>query len=289
MTPETSTEPLEYEPCPVEEHVGGFEVVLEDEYTSVGGKVFDAVDPLTAVIEVAAEAECRVVREPQFNCEPECGPTEVCGADSTCVLPPMGRDVGTVTVQGLVRPVQMTPGTNTKNYSAAPALPHPGFETGANITLSATGGDYEPFTLRGWGVSLFALTNDDLLVEPGVARSLTWDVPAESGPTRVLVTLEINVHGATKAWIECDVPDTGSAEIPASLIDTLFGYGLTGNPTLTATRRTASSASIEPGCVELLVFSGVAPDVTIPGLISCNSATPCPEGLTCVTPEQFCE
>jgi hypothetical protein len=189
---------------------------------------------------------------------------------------PEGRDLGTVSVQGLSRAVSMTPNTNTKNYSAAPPVPHPGFEPGANITLSTTGGEYEPVTLRGWGVSLFELT-EPVRVDPGMPTALRWTAPADPGPARVTVNLNINLHGSNKAWIDCDLPDTGAFDIPATLIDALIAQGLTGNPTIIVMRRTASSVQIAPGCVEFLVRSEISTPVTVPGIISCNDAMPCPE------------
>jgi hypothetical protein len=208
-----------------------------------------------------------------------------------CTPLPAARDLGTVTVHGLVMPVQMTPNARTKSYSnpTTPRLPHPGFESGADLRITTGGGDYEPFELRGWGISPLSVTTDPIIVAPGMATSISWEVPPEAGPAHVLMDLVINKHGSSEARIECDFPDTGSAQIPAALIDALFEKGLSGFPTLTLTRRTATSEIIEPGCVELLVTSGFSTGVEVPGLTSCDDANPCPTGQTCVPVMLVCE
>ncbi len=279
-----------YEPCPVEEDLGDFTIGLAADYTSVSGKIEGAVDPITLTVELAREGSCRLVKPPAFNCDPPCASSEWCGADTVCATKPDALDLGTVSVQGLSAPASMTPNPNTKGYSLAPALPHPGFEPGANILLTTTGGEFEPITLRGWGISLFELTLQ-ARVDPGMATALSWAAPSDPGPAHVVVTLNINLHGSNKAWIECDFPDTGSAEIPATLIDGLIAQGVTGNPTLSVERRTASSTDIGPGCVEFLVQSLVETSVEVAGLTSCNESAGvfCPDGMTCRALEMFCE
>lgn len=286
---EVTGEPLStYEPCAVEEDLGDFSVELADDFTSVSGKIEGAVDPVTLTVELAREGSCRLVTPPGFNCDPPCASSQWCGADMICATKPEARDLGTVSVQGLSAPASMTPNPNTKGYSLAPPLPHPGYEPGANILLTTTGGEFEPITLRGWGVSLFELT-EQARVDPGTATALRWAAPSDPGPARVTVSLNINLHGSNKAWIECDFPDTGSAEIPATLIDGLIAQGVTGNPTLSVARRTASSASIEPGCVEFVVQSLIETPVAVAGLTSCEDSSECPDGMTCRTVEMFCE
>lgn len=288
---EVTGEPLStYEPCPVEEDLGAFSIELAEDYTSVSGKIEGAVDPVTLTVELAREGSCRLVTPPRFNCDPPCAPSQWCGGDSICATKPEALDLGTVTVQGLSAPASMTPNPNTNGYSLAPPLPHPGFEPGANIVLTTSGGEFEPITLRGWGVSLFGLT-EQARVDPGMATALSWAAPSDPGPARVAVTLNINLHGSNKAWIECDFPDTGAAEIPATLIDGLIAQGVTGNPTLSVVRQSASSIGIEPGCVALLVQSLIDTPVEVAGLISCNESAGifCPDGMTCRPLEMFCE
>lgn len=277
-----------YEPCPVEEDLGDFIIELATDYTSVSGKIEGAVDPETLTVELAREGSCRLVTPPGFNCDPPCAPSQWCGADLACATKPKALDLGTVTVQGLSARASMTPNPNTNGYSLAPPLPHPGYEPGANILLTTTGGEVEPITLQGWGVSLFELSQQ-ARVDPGMATALSWAAPSDPGPAHVAVSLNINLHGSNKAWIECDFPDTGTAEIPATLIDGLIAQGVTGNPTLSVARRTASSTGIEPGCVEFIVHSPIATPVEVAGLTSCVNTSECPDGMTCRAVEMFCE
>jgi hypothetical protein len=118
---------------------------------------------------------------------------------------------------------------------------------------------------------------------------LGWEEPSAPAPARVYVELNINFHGSNGAKIECDFPDTGAAEIPATLVDDLFEQGLSGNPTLTAMRRSATSAEIEPGCVDMLVYSAVSTPVEVEGIVSCRTSSDCPPPQQCIPVELFCE
>jgi hypothetical protein len=279
---------IPYAPCSAETSVGGFELVLDPEYTSLEGKVFDAIDPRLVEAEIATEGTCRLVTPPSLLCDPGCSPsTEVCAPGNQCVPVPAGRSVGTVTVSGLATPVEMNPNGATANYRAT-GLTHPGFAPGADVRLSAAGGDYSAFELRGWGIGLLEVTSE-ITVTEGQPTVIQWTPPASPSPAHVVVSLDVNNHGSTEASIQCDFEDTGQGEIPASLIDALIAQGTSGFPSVTLTRRTASSASIEPGCVQLDVMSTLDLDVNLTGLTSCDTDAECPEGLTCKPIERFCE
>jgi hypothetical protein len=286
---EVTGEPLStYEPCAVEQDLGGFSIRFAEDFTSVGGNIEDRVNPGALTTELARDGACRLVSPQRFNCDPPCDTaTQQCSIGDACVPPPQRIDLGTISVTGLSAPASMTPSA-LKNYSLVPPVPHPGYEPGASITLTTAGGELDPITLQGWGVSLFELSEVPR-VDPGMATALRWMAPADPGPAQVTVRLEINLHGSNKGSIECDFPDTGAAEIPATLIDGLIARGVTGFPTITVTRRSASSTQIEPGCVEFLVYSELATPVEVAGLTSCNEGTPCPDGRMCRALEMFCE
>jgi len=297
---DTSSHPLDgipahelpYEPCTADQRVGEFTIQLAERYTSVDGQVYDGVVPKDVPTLLAAEGECRLLSSPASQCNPACLPSsEVCGADNTCLPRPVARDLGTVTVRGLLAPVQMRPNDVTKGYSipATPRLPQPGFQPGADLRLSSSGGEYAPIQLRGWGVSLLVGVNNPVLVRAGQPVLVTWQAPEVSGPARVHLNLNVNHHGSNSEWIECDVVDAGSAMIPAGLVDALLARGQSGFPTLTATRRTASSVLIEPGCVELLVSSEVTSDVSLDNFTSCSDASDCAPGQSCRPSELYCE
>lgn len=283
---------LPYAPCSSETDVGGFIIELGADFTSVGGRVFDRVNPGLVPTTLMSEGDCRLVTLPNLLCDPACpASAQTCGPGNQCVPLPVGRSVGDVTVSGLVRDVEMTANANTGSYRATPPLPHPGFTTGADLRVSASGGDYAPFELRGWGIEPFQFTGETVDVSGGAPAALSWAPPTQAGPARVRAVLDINNHGSSSNAIECDFPDTGSAEIPAALIDALIGLGSSGFPTLGITRRTATSTSIEPGCVQLVVTTDIlySLDVSLEGLVSCNDDSMCPDGQTCKPVERFCE
>ena len=284
---------LPYAPCPGDTEVGGFVIELGDGFTSVDGRVFDGVTPSLVPSELMREGDCRLVTLPNLLCDPGCAAsTETCGLDNQCVPVPVAHSVGDVTVSGLARAVEMTANANTGSYRPAPpALPHPGFTAGADLRLSASGGDYAAFELRGWGIEPFQFTGETVDVSGSTPANLSWAPPTQAGPARVRAVLDINNHGSSSNAIECDFPDTGSAQIPASLIDALIDLGASGFPTLGITRRTATSTTIEPGCVQLVVSSDLqfSIDVNLAGLTSCDDDSMCPEGQTCKPLERFCE
>jgi hypothetical protein len=188
----------------------------------------------------------------------------------------------------LVVPVEMTANPVTGSYRPrGTALPHPGFEPGADLRLLASGGDVAAFELRGWGLSPLQRVTSPIEVDAGTPTRLEW--APQGGPTHLLARLHINNHGSSIAWIECDLPDTGAATIPATLIDALLALGRSGFPTIELTRRTATSTDTALGCVQMLVTSEVSAGVSVAGLTSCNDSSMCPPGQTCRALERFCE
>lgn len=283
---------LPYAPCAAEDMVGRFVIELAADYTRVGGNVSDGVLPTRVPAELARDGECRLVEVVPSTCTPACAAgTETCGASQACVPLPQPRDVGLVGVAGLAVPLTMHPNAVTRAYSnpGQPALPHPGFAPGADLRLATSGGDYAPFSLRGYGVSALSLALGPIQVVAGAPVMLSWSAPEVVGPARVHIALNVNHHGSSNAWVECDFADTGSAQIPAGLVDALIAKGRSGFPTLTATRRSATSVGIEPGCVELLVVSEVASSIEVDGIVSCNTSMACPLGQSCLPVERFCQ
>jgi hypothetical protein len=282
---------LPYTPCTPETGVGEFSIELGPDFTSAQGKVLDGVMPNLIPTPLASESECRLLTLPRHLCDPACPvATQTCGAGNRCVDLPAPRSVGKVTLSGLVVPVEMTPNAITGNYRpASPRLPHPGYTPGARLGLHASGGDYAAFELEGWGVSGLELLTSPVRVEPGTATALAWKAPERAGPARVQISLHLDNHGSSNAAIECDVADDGAAEIPAALVDALLALGRSGYPTVTLTRRTATSTGMDLGCVQLLVTSSASAGVSVSGLISCNDTSMCPSGQTCRPLERFCE
>lgn len=279
---ETDTGSLEgYSPCAADERLGGFDIVLTETYTGVQGSVLDGVLP-TDVPEVSAEeGDCRLLEDRSFFCDPSCDSDETCAEGNTCIPYPRRQDVGTVEIDGLEAEVVMTPTDPGNTYTNPEPLPHPGFVEGAEIALDASGGDLEPFLLRGVGVGALSSEMVEVPVAEEQATALSWDPPASSGPARVHILLNISHHGGTPGWVECDVDDDGEFAIPAALVTELLNLGASGFPTLQLTRRSVDSAALELGCVELEVSSSLELPVIIDGLISCVGDEDCPDGQTC--------
>ena len=282
-----AADPLEYRPCGEAERVGGFILVAAAEVeadppipakTELRGEILDGVQPANLWDELAAADGCRVVVGPQHVCDPQCASEQTCGPDG-CIATPRTRSVGTVVLDGLPEPVTMMP-SSVRRYSPTSVLPYPPFEPGTAIALQAEGGDYDAFALRGRGVTLLQVDDQEITVATGEPVTLRW-TPGDEAAAKVFVELDIAHHGGIAARIECDVEDDGELVIPAELVTRLVERGTAGFPTVTLTRRTVDSTEIEPGCVDLEVGSQVIRAVTVPGVTSCSNTHPCPDGQTC--------
>lgn len=272
---------LDYAPCDIADRVGGFKVILDEEFTGIEGRVNDGVVPSNVPEVVSTQGDCSLLRGRNLFCEPACGSQETCDDDGGCIPYPQGRNVGDVAVTGLKAELSMSPSASSKSYTNPPMFPHPGYDEGDIFTLTAAGGDYEAFTLTTWGVAMFEPGSSEVPVEADSPIDLEWTPPTSDGPAKVHVEVNINNHGVTSAWIACDVADTGSASVPASLVTQLVDLGFSGYPTVLVRRQSAASTDIEPGCVDFLASSEVTLDATVPGLVSCSQNEDCPPDQNC--------
>jgi hypothetical protein len=281
----TSGEPseLEYEPCAVGTRAGRFSVELAARFTGIDGDVYDGVDPTFVPEEVATDGDCTLYRAPSLFCDPSCGSSESCGPDG-CAPTPRTQNVGGVTVTGLLMsPIEMTPRMVGNHYTNPGTLTHPGFEEGAEIALSAAGGDHSAFMLRGAGVAALEVPATPVTIAADMPAAITWTAPGvDDDAVKIVINLDIARHGGTPARIECHVPDTGSFEIPAALVTQLVDLGFSGFPAVDLTRRSADSVDVAGlGCVELEVLASARVDAALPGVTSCNADTDCEDGQTC--------
>ncbi|MCP4606005.1 MAG: hypothetical protein GY847_36745 [Proteobacteria bacterium] len=270
-----------YRTCGNDTRVGGFRVDLASDFTGVQGKVMDGVVPQDIPEEAHSIGECKLFRARSLFCDPGCEPNFTCSEDSECIPYPLSSDVGTVSVTGMKIRIDMEPNKPVNFYTNPTELPHPGFEEGADIQLEASGGEYEAFALRGFGIGPIQTDNTSIPIETDKPAVITWEPPIQEGPGRIHISLNVSRHGGTLTWIECDVEDTGSFSIPAPIITEIIEYGLSGYPNIILSRRTMDSTTIEPGCVDLTVVSEMELQVEIPGLISCTEDEHCPDGQTC--------
>jgi hypothetical protein len=258
----------------------------DENYSTVIGKIFDgpqpAPNPLIGPLKVSQEeAGCQLLVPKGASCEPGCGTTGVCTENNHCTPKPNAVSVGTLRVQGLGDELTLTP--ISLGYSG-PTLPYPACTEGADVKLQA-----DTFAITGKCIAGLKLSGPDPIpVKTGQPAAFSWVPPTKSGISRIQIILEIAHHGGYKGEIDCDVPDTGSFQIPATLITALVNLGLAGYPTVALTRVSTAADAKEPN-VKLLVSSSLERAVDT-GVISCGIGdTMCPTGTTCDDATKTCK
>jgi len=274
--------------CSLSERLGGFVVEAYDGYSLVSGQVLDGVVPLTVLAEELHEGDCRLMRRLNPLCEPPCEPSDTCGLDGTCVPYPGPLALGRVTVTGLSKAVSMLPKPPNQNYFDT-SLPHPAFLAGDEIRVQSEGGALAPLTLFGYGVDALEPGEAEWVLTAGQPLSVTWDAGAADTPARVLLRLNVDQHGVSPITLVCDLPDTGQATLPATLIDALLGAGISGFPNGKLARRTADSVPVDGGCVDLVVSSPRTVTTRVTGSTPCTKPADCPPGQACNLPLQICQ
>jgi hypothetical protein len=279
-----------------EKAVGHFNVTLvaptaeRDGYTSLLGVVYDDVPNQDIVWELADEqGGCRLLTPHVPFCDPMCTAGYVCVDGDVCRKTPAPRSVGTVSVYGLQTAagsseLTMHPLASSNSYQLATSvdLLYPPCAEGAEVRIETSGGDYAPFEIQSTGISPLELLGGEVVaLEPGQPVTLQWTAPGPAAASRIAVEIDISRHGGTKGQVTCDVDDTGSLEIPASLITELIELGYSGFPTVIVRRKAVGSATIEPGRVDLAVLSSVERLISIPGLVSCTDDSDCESGQRC--------
>ncbi len=274
--------------CEAAEHIGGFTVASYEGYSAVDGRVANGVVPVTIRELVASEGDCKLMRKRNPFCDPACGSGFTCDHSGTCIAFPESQNVGTVSVAGLAKQVQMDALEPGKNYLDT-QMPHPAFDAGDVIALTSTNGAYGELELFGVGGETLVTPEDILLIERNQALSVTWTAPtAAEVKTRVYLELSIDQHGNSPIALKCDVDDSGSHEVPASLINALLDAGVSGFPNATLVRRTVDKVMVSDGCVEFTVSFPRQKSVRVSGHTPCMNNTQCPKGQTCDIPNQTC-
>jgi hypothetical protein len=253
-------------------------------FTSVLGKVYDGATPSPIVWTLEEEGSgCQLLVPHVPFCDPRCGGAEVCAAESRCVAYPTAQELGAVRMKGVGTvevPMAAIGGTYQPPTSAA--LPYPPLAEGATVQISASGGALGSFTVQSKGIAPI-VSSGAVPLRAGAPLALTWTRPAQPDLSRIEVKLDISHHGGTKGKVECNVPDTGALDIPASQISKLVALGVAGFPTVTVTRVASGTTGVKAGRVSLRVSSGVERAVEIPDVQSCTDDSQCPAGKTCQT------
>ncbi len=269
-------------PCEPADMVGFFTVQHEHDYSAVSGEVKGGVVPVTVLEEVLASGDCRLLRRNNPVCDPACEAGWTCDFDGSCIPYPQLLDLGDVTVHGLNKDVTMQP----VNYFDT-GMPHPGFDPGANIRLETKGGDLDPITLYGRGVTPLALPDETWVLRADEPLEISW-TPANDEQAEVKLRINIDQHGSTPVELWCVVEDTGSLTIPADVVTEFKGYGVSGYTQANVYRQTVDSVQTAPGCVEFTVFSRMVGDLQVEGHIPCSGPGDCPDGMTCDLPTNTC-
>ena len=246
----------------------------EDEgYTTILGRFLDGPTPPPVPLELdSEEGDCQLLVPSRPFCE-ACSPPSVCTADDECTPYPSPLTVGTLTLEGLGgETLVIEPAANA--YQTA-ALMNPPCEAGTPVMAST-----ESFELSATCIPELEVTGPDPIpVMTGEPVSVTWVAPEADAGSRIVIVLDVAHHGGKTGEVRCDVPDTGSFEIPASLVSALISLGLAGFPTIDVTRTSVGTDPNGRG-VRLVVSSHVLRDADT-GVASCREDTDCPEGQTC--------
>ena len=280
---------LVYKPCPATERVGGIAVNLiaakltAPAQTQIAGRVLNKVKSNEILQEVSRSGDCRLLVGQTLSClNPTCAFPKQCVGTNQCADPPASQDAGTATITGLAIPVSMT-FTSSQYYVALPTTTaYPPYDMGGGVDLRLSGAAVPALSLSVRGIVPLDVPTTFPEIEPDKPFHVTWTAPAPAGAGRILLILDIAHHGGISAQIECDLADTGSVSIPASLMTALIDRGTAGFPSMSLTRRSLDSISMTDGCVDFAVASSVERFVNVEGVVSCDDQSlPCPAGKTC--------
>ena len=277
-------------PCADGTRLGGFEAMLEQDYTSIRGKVLNAVVSSAILTELASDSGCKLVKAENPYCSGGCDSGQVCSSDAKCVAAAVSQSVGNVAISGLAAAATMKPVVPGNNYfvSGDIEFPHPGFEPGSATALTATGGDLPGFSLYGKGVAALALAQGDWILERTKPFLVTWTKGGvEEASLRI--TLRVDQHGTSPVTLTCVTDDDGELEVSATLVDALLDAGVTGFPTGQVYRETVDSVELGAGCVELAMAAHQQRTLRVAGYVPCRKQQDCPDGKTCNLPLERCE
>lgn len=273
--------------CAADALYGAFVVEEQAQFGVAGGTLSDGVVPITILEEVEAIGDCALLRRNVPFCDPACSPGFTCDHDGQCVAFPEPQDLGVVGLRGVGEPLEMRPVQPGNRYFGT-GLSNPPFTPGKTVLLDALNAPEGELLLEGVGVPRLEVPPGDVVVQEGQPIALSWTAPDVATPARVHLELTIDQHGTSPVRVSCDFPDTGSAEVPAALVNGLFSAGVSGYPNATAARRTVDSAPFLDGCAELRVASSAELSVRVAGHTPCDGPDDCPDDMSCDVATNTC-
>jgi len=245
-----------------------------DGYTTLIARFFDGPSPDALPLALdSEEGDCQLLVPVFPFCSEPCAP-DACTADDVCTPYPMPLAAGTLGVEGLGAALMIEPASAMHVYQS-PSLPNPACAEGEAVTATVAG-----LTLEASCIAQLELSGaDPIPVMTGQPVQVSW-VPAGAGDSRILIGLDIAHHGGKKGQIDCEVADTGSFEIPESLVTKLISFGLAGYPSISVTRVSVGSDASQPN-VELVLGSNLQRAVDT-GVVSCQEKSQCAADQECL-------
>jgi hypothetical protein len=241
-----------------------FDIYHPSEFGRVEALVRDG--PLPSFHRVAHKSgDCRYWYLSQGFCDPACASGEICDAKDECVVLPFQLSAGTLSVDGLAEPIEVSAQEfGVGSYDGPGGLDETLFAAGDSITASFSGDEFPRVSLSAQGVDAMEHELTDTGFDLGTDSDveLSWAPSDNEACVRVVLNSSNVSHGAPlDGFIECETSDTGSLTISQTLIER-FPYGTTPEvtegfdwPQSELTRYTASRVDTEYGPAELVVRS----------------------------------
>lgn len=268
-----------YARCPPETALGTLVVALDQDFSTIGGVFTEAVPPYLRFGSAASHGDCTLWAPPDLFCDPACTGGQTCDLDGTCIDIPGNLDAGVLTLGGLAASVTLEPIQPIRIYSYTSDLPHPVFGPGDTVEMRTD----HPEGPVGWvahGFDPLATAMTEVPLDPHVDTILSWTAGLEPA-ARVHVQVDVANHGGIPARIECVTADDGELALPATLVEALLPYGVSGFPTVTLTRESSDAVDAFGGCTALATRSTVVLPALIDGVTSCSHPDDCPPDQTC--------
>jgi hypothetical protein len=287
-------------PADPAQEIGAFLVQIDTSmsppYTSFDGFVRSGAAPANVVWKTTAQqGPCKLVVPEIPFCDPGCTGGTVCTASGRCLTQPVARSAGRIRLRGLTAEsgaaeIAMTPMGTQMDYQLPTGLliAYPPFPPDGRVELDADGGDVGAFSLSTRAIAPLELAATPV-VKPGSGFALRWTAPPAGATSVIHAVFDLSLHAGTKGRIECELPDTGAHDVPASLMDGLIALGTAGFPKVTVTRQSQASTAVASGRVRLGVLCEVLRELMVEGQSSCTEDSECPPGRTCDLDKLLCK